>query len=465
MRITLIAPPMPFSGRVPMAPPILEYLGALIARERPDIELTLVDADAHAFDPTVLEADLVGISAMTATVTWAYATADRLRARGTPVVLGGIHPSALPDEAALHADAVVVGEAESIIAELLDDASRGALRPAYQGTRLPLDGLPRPLAGALAGDYRFRAVFTARGCPYGCRFCSVRRFFGPSIRYRPIGEVVDEVEACLGRYYFNGDDNIWGGDSKRTVELFRALASDTSRRQWYGFGDLAAPQRPDGDDMLAAARASGLSSVWVGWESTSQEALTAYGAVPKQGNDREEAVRRITSHGIEVVLFMVLGGREDSLASFERTLELSDRLKVQVHPVLLTPLPGTELFEEYRPHLLPGTGWERYTGTHAVFEHPDPAATPQECERRYYETALELLGVRRVLGQIAHIPMRGFPSTHAFALAKVLPIRRAMRRAYDEWLEESSSRGPSSIPPSPGVPPGGSAPATRLPKA
>lgn len=434
MKITLVAPPMPFSGRVPVLPPILEYLGALLVRHRPDTELTLIDAEAVGFDPDAVDADLVGISAMTPTVTWAYSMADRLRARGVPVVMGGIHVSALPKEAAGHADAVVMGEAESVVSELLADASRGAFKQYYRGERLPLDDLPMPLAGAVPGRYRFRAVFTARGCPYRCTFCSVRRFFGDSIRYRPIAAVVEEVETRLGRMYFNGDDNIWGGDPRRSTELFRALASDTAHRRWYGFGDVGAVQGPHGDELLAAAKASGLSSVWLGWESQSAEALAAYGAQAKQGRDREEAVRRITSHGIEVVLFVMLGGREGSLADFEAAVELSDRLRVQVHPVLLTPLPGTELFEDYRPHLIDGLGWDHFTGARAVFEHPDPAASPRVREEEYYKTALGLLGLGRVIRNIADIPVVGFPGTHAFAFAKVLPMRRAIRRAYEEWL-------------------------------
>lgn len=354
MRIALVAPPMPFSGRVPIVPPVLEYLGALVQRERPDAELELVDANFSHFDPDAVDADLVGITSMTPTVTWAYRTADRLRERGVRVVLGGIHVSALPGEATRHADAVVVGEAESVIGRLLQAAESGRLEPFYLGERMALDDMPPPLIGRVRGPYRFRAVFTARGCPYRCTFCSVRRFFGDTIRYRPIGAVVEEVAAHPDRVYFNGDDNIWGGDTRRSAELFDALARG-AKRHWYGFGDLAAVQRPGGDRMLAAAKDSGLFSVWAGWETDSSDSLSAYSAVPKQGRDREEAIRRIKSHGIEVVLFMVLGGRRDDLGSFDKALETAHRLGVQVHPACSRPFPARSYMRSTRLTLWTGS--------------------------------------------------------------------------------------------------------------
>ncbi len=432
MKITLLSPPFPFSGRVPLVPPILEYLGALTLRARPEAELRLIDGNVHEPRVEAIDADLVGISCMTATVTWAYRFADALRQRGIPVVLGGIHPTALPEEAAKHADAVVVGEAESVWPQVLADAAAGLLEPFYHGQRLPLDDLPLPLVGRLSGPYKFRAVFTARGCPYRCSFCSVRKFFGDTIRYRPIAQVAEEVETCCGKVYFNGDDNIWGGDPQRSIALFQELARG-SKKYWYGFGDLKAPQGKHGEAMLKAARASGLFSVWAGWETSSANGLRGYNAQAKQGKDREEAIRRIKGYGIDVVLFVVLGGRNDSMADFDRALELAERLGVGIHPVLLTPLPGTELFEEYRPHLLPGLDWQAYTGVNAVFAHPDPAMTPAAREQKFYETSLELLGFKRIFGHLLEIHPSGFPMTHLMSLMKQLPVRRAMGKAYGEW--------------------------------
>jgi radical SAM superfamily enzyme YgiQ (UPF0313 family) len=434
MKVALVSPEFPFSGRVPVVPPILEYLGALTLREDPGVTLRLVDANQAPVAPADLDADLVGISVWTATAPWAYRYADACRAAGRRVVLGGIHATALPDEAARHADAVVVGEAESCWGEVLRDARAGRLRPRYLGVQRPLDGLPTPLDGGLEGSYRFRAFFTMRGCPYGCTFCSVHTFFGRSIRYRPIPEVVAEIEARAGRVWFNGDDNIWGADPARAVALFDALAAGR-RRRWYGFGDLRSVQGPDGERMLRAARRSGLFSVWVGWESDAPEALRDYQAGGKQGRDRVEAVERMQGHGIEVVLFVVLGGRADDAGAYARTLELADRLKVGVHPVLLTPLPGTETWRTHQPHLLPGLGWESFTGARALFEHPDPAMTPRLREAAYHDLCRELYRPSRMLRRLGGISWRGFPGTHLLSLMKQLPMRRALRLAREAWAE------------------------------
>ena len=188
--------------------------------------------------------------------------------------------------------------------------------------------------------------------------------------------------------------------------------------------------------MLKAARRSGLFSVWVGWESGSHDTLHAFKAEGKQGADRVAAVRRMQDAGIDVVLFVVLGGRQDSIDSFKRTLELADTLQVGIHPVLLTPLPGTELFEAYRPYLLPGIGWEHFTGVRAVFDHPDPEMTPHRREEEYHRLSQELFKFERIVKRIGKIPLSGFPSTHFLSLMKQLPMKRALRKAHEGWLAE-----------------------------
>ena len=431
MKIAIVSPQFPFSGRVPLVPPILEYLAALTLREAQGTDVQLFDANQVNISPGEISADTVAVSVMTATAPWAYRFADECRSMGKKVILGGIHPTALPEEAALHADAVVVGEAESVWGRVLADARRGMLEKLYHGERLPLVNLPSPIDGKLKGNYQFRAFFTMRGCPYRCTFCSVRTFFGDTIRYRPIDEVVSEVEACAGRLWFNGDDNIWGGDLQRSTDLFNALAQGSSRK-WYGFGDLRSVQSEQGARMLAAARRSGLFSVWVGWEND-ERLLGEFKASGKQGSDRTAAVRMMQDAGIDVTLFVVLGGRQDSIDSFKRTLELTERLQVGIHPVLLTPLPGTELFEEYRDHLIPGLGWDSFTGVNAVFAHPSPDMTPRRREEEYHRLANELFKFERIINRISKISSKGFPSTHIYSMMKQLPMKHALSKAYEEW--------------------------------
>ena len=431
MKLTIIASRYPFSGRVPLVPPILEYLAALTLREFPGADVVQVDANQRNIKPEDIKTEVVAISAMTATVTWAYHFADACRRQGRHVILGGIHPTALPEEAALHADTVVIGEAESVWGSVLRDIRSGRSKKFYHGERLPLVNLPKPVDGKLKGNYRFRAFFTMRGCPYRCTFCSVRRFFGDTIRYRPIPEVADEIEACAGNIWFNGDDNIWGGDLRRSTELFTELAKG-KKRSWYGFGDLRSVQSVPGARMLAAARESGLFSVWVGWESDDVH-LRSFNAAGKQGADRVAAVKRMQDAGIDVTLFVVLGGRQDSPDSFKRTLELSEKLNVGVHPVLLTPLPGTELYQEYKDFLIPGLGWDSFVGVKAVFDHPAPDMSPVRRELEYHHLSQELFRFSRIVRRMSPLPRSAFPKAHLLSFMTQMPMKLALSKAYDEW--------------------------------
>lgn len=430
MKVCIIFPPLPF-GWTPVAPPVLEYLGALTKQAMPDVELTLIDGSAKPVVPENLDFDLVAISCLTATAVPGYRIADAFRKKGVRVIIGGMHASAMPAEAKEHADAVVVGEAESVWAEVLKDAQNGALKPFYYGQQVPLDNLPTPLYGALKGRYRFRSVFTSRGCPYNCSFCSVKPFFGSKIRHRPIGDVVRDVELVPEKVYMNSDENVWGGNIERAIELFTALRG--SKKKWLGFGSLGAAHAPSGDKLLKAARECGLITLWVGWEALSEEALRVYQAHGKLGKNREDAIRKIKDHGIDVSLFVMLGGRADSMDDFERTIEVADRLGVSIHPSLVVPYPGTKLYEEYAPYLLKDMGWEYYTGAYALYDHPLPDMTPEARERKFYEVSLELLKLSRLFKHLTEIPLSVFPDSHMISLMSQLPVRHGMKIAFEKW--------------------------------
>ena len=437
MKLCIIKPPLPF-GWVPIVPPILEYLAALTLRANPDIEIELVNASATPDVFDTLECDLAAISLLTPTAVPGYRIADKLRARGIKVVFGGIHASAMPEEAKLHGDAVVIGEAESVWPDVLRDFLAGRLKPFYRGERIALDDLPTPLYGMLKGKEQFRILNTSRGCPYNCTFCSVKPFFGPQIRFRPIDDVVRDVAAISEKMYINGDENIWWeGTEQRAIDMFTALRG--SGRKWMGFGSLRPVLSPAGSRMLNAARESGLLSLWVGWDAISDEGLKAYAANGKVGVDRERAVRTLKDHGIDVSLFYMLGGRDDSLDDFKRSIEVADRLGVSMHPSLLVPYPGTKLREEYEPYLYKELGWEYYTGAYALFEHPDPVMTPAVREQQFYESSLELLSMPRILRHMFKIPRQGFPHAHILSLMSQVPVRKGMQVAYEQWKKDHLS--------------------------
>ena len=205
-----------------MPPPSLAYLAALTPS---DWDVKVVDENVES--PVTDEADLVAITAMTWNAPRAYEISEGYRRRGVTTVMGGIHASMLPDEAAQFVDAVVVGEAESVWRGLLEDFDAGALKGLYEGERLVLEKLARPRNDLYSGRYRLKgSVQTARGCPIDCDFCSVSASHGRTYRQRPVDEVLDEIEALGCREFFFSDDNIlnYGHDAEeRAIRLFRGM--------------------------------------------------------------------------------------------------------------------------------------------------------------------------------------------------------------------------------------------------
>lgn len=448
MKLTLVSPPfgenileskgilsvtdeMLKSQGLPIAPPVLEYLAGLTKKYHPDIVIELIDANRDRFDIESLETDIIGFTVLTPQANWVYRVSDRLRERGIKVVLGGMHATVLPEEAKEHADAVVIGEAESVWNELLGDAKQGALKPCYKGERLPLTGLPKPLKGLLKSKYHMGSFFTTRGCPFHCTFCSVHKFFGGTIRHRPIDEVVSEVADSSYKMFWNVDDNIWGAGIDRSIklyiELFRELSESAKGKYWFGSGDIATVQHKRGDELLSWARKSGLVHVMLGWESNEEEELDFLKARNKQGRNRIDAIKKIQDHGIDIMLFMMFGGRHQGPDSYKRALELCDKLNVFAHPTMLTPFPETELYQQYKPYLIPGRGWEYYNGNRAVFHHDDPVMTPEFRENALKWLRAEMFTKERMARRLWHLKWNGFPMVHFSSFMIQYPMGRAFR--------------------------------------
>ncbi len=450
MKITLISPPfgeyvksstitrltkldeIQKSEGLPIAPPVLEYLAGLTAKVAPEVEVELIDVNREDFSEKVIDSlssDLVGISVLTPQAPWAYKTACMLREKGYKVVLGGMHVTVLPEEAAPYADAVVIGEAEGVWAQLIADAQSGSLKQFYRGEKLELTGLPKPKKGLLKTKYPMGSFFTARGCPFKCKYCSVYRFFGNDIRHRPIEEVVEEVAQSPYWMFWNVDDNIWGAGIDRSIKLYIELYRELSgmRKWWIGSGDLVSVQHSRGEELLKTAKKSGCTLVMVGWETENVESLKEWNALMKQGTKRFDAVRKIKDNGIDVMMFLMLGGRKDTPDDYKRALDVCDKLNVMGHPMQLTPFPGTDLYDEYKPHLIDERGWEFYNGNRVVFEHDDPLMSPEKREQALFWLRAESFTPARVIRRILSLKLKGFPMTHLTSAMIQIPMSRAFR--------------------------------------
>jgi radical SAM superfamily enzyme YgiQ (UPF0313 family) len=349
-------------GKV-LAPPLV--LPLLAGLTPPDVDVRLVDENVEPVD-VKSAADWVAITCMTASAPRAYVIADAFRQRGIPVVMGGIHPTVLPDEAAAHADAVVIGEAEPVWREVLADLAAGRLRPRYKHDGYPdLSGLPRPRRELLQVDRYLttNVVQTARGCPNGCSFCTVSTVSGRQYRFRPVPEVVEEVRSLSGGWVGFVDDNI-AGHARRAKELFEALIP--LKRRWIGQADVTMARDPE---LLSLAARSGCQAMFVGLESLSQENLRATHKSPNVGTDISAAIRTIHKAGIEIIGSFVLGLDEDDRGVFAKTVQFAERHKlVAAQFAVLTPFPGTAMRQQLeREGRILGHDWSHYTMSNVVF--------------------------------------------------------------------------------------------------
>jgi radical SAM superfamily enzyme YgiQ (UPF0313 family) len=300
------------------------------------------DERVEAVDYGRVNADLAALSVQTFTAKRSYAIADGLRRRGVRVVLGGAHPTLLPEEAGEHADAVVIGDAEPVWRELLDDAARGRLRKIYTGdVNAPLGGLMPDRSIFRGKRYaRLLPVQFGRGCRFDCDFCSVKAFYGASVRQRPVAEVVEEIRRLAGRFLFFVDDNILV-NRDRTVELLEALVP--LRKRWAC--QISVDAAFD-ETLLASMRQSGCVQVFMGFESMDPGSLKE---MAKSANlrhrDHVETVRRLRRAGIMASGSFVFGYDRDAPETIRRALRFALEAKlVLAHFNAAMPTPATRLY-------------------------------------------------------------------------------------------------------------------------
>lgn len=344
-RLTLVNPvnERTLYGRYKWQPLSLTYVaGATPAHW----DVRIVDEVVTPLRDEDLAADVVGITAFTTQAPRAYEIAARARAAGAQTVIGGVHASFMPEEAARHADAVLVGEAELVWPALLADAERRALAPRYQGGRPSIDALGIiPRRDLLQpGAYTYASVQTTRGCPLNCSFCSVTAFNGRTYRATGVDWVVDEFSRIPEERVLVVDDDFNGFSDRarrRALELCQALEERAPAKRWatqmtINFGD-------DAELPRAAARA-GCAAVFIGFESVSSSDLATVSKKRNRGRDYfADNVRRIRDAGIAVIGSFILGiDGQDVERTVDETLSFLEETHIDAfNPTLLTPLPGT----------------------------------------------------------------------------------------------------------------------------
>jgi radical SAM superfamily enzyme YgiQ (UPF0313 family) len=338
-------------------------VAAVIPKDKYEVVLTDENIEPIDFD---LKADLVGISAMTSYVKRGYEIADKFRARGIPVVMGGVHPSFMPQEALQHADAVVISEAELVMDKVLDDLEQGQLRGIYKSQKLhPMVDMPLPRYDLVKKNRYVNSVFvqTSRGCHQGCTFCAEPLMNGLKFRYRPVDEVIRDIEGCGQRFIALNDADFFG-TPERPKEVMRALKGRGIRWQAGVTSRLAMK-----DEMLELAAESGCNMLSIGFESISRETLTSVHKHVNQPDDFRRLVEKVHSYGILVFGLFMFGFDHDVPSVFDATSKFNIDANYDLCAYsVLTPYPGTlTWYQMEKAQRIVSYDWDKYDQGHIVY--------------------------------------------------------------------------------------------------
>ncbi len=379
MNILLIKPKWFFQGGAYKFPALQRIaplnLGILAALSQGH-SVRIVDEDVEDI-PKGLSPDLVGITAATFTAPRAYRLAEEFRRRGSRVVMGGVHPSLLPEECLKFCDAVVVGEAEYVWPRLLDDLKRGRLQPIYKSDApTNMDDVPFPRRDLFLKKYVFEAVQATRGCVNSCGFCYLNEVPWGSYRLRKSSSVCEELQGIKSRYIFFVDDNLFI-NADYVSELMERMCK--FKMLWTAQAPVSIAKN---DKLLKKMADAGCFGLALGFQSISQNSLD-HMRVKQKADEYRDIVDKLHGYGILVTGFFVLGfdfDTEESLGEMFRVvrhIDLDDALFY-----ILTPYPGTKLFCDLeRDNRILSRDLSRYSWNNCVFR-------PKNIEPRRLETIL-----------------------------------------------------------------------------
>jgi len=323
------------------------------------------------------KADIIALFFHTPDALHAYKLADKYRARGKTVVLGGLHPTFMPDEASAHADALLLGEAEGIWEQLLNDYETQTLQKIYKREN-PVDlAEVKPYPTDIIPPSKYDHVWTvlvSRGCVHKCDYCTVPPFFCGKYRLRPIEDIVAEIKAAPTNYFELHADNLTA-NREYALNLFKALKPLKIR--WSGEATI---KLADDSELLKAAADSGCEWLLIGTETPSQAALSDSGKGFVDPDTIREKIGCFHEHGIHITSSMIFGFDTHTPDIFKESEQFCRHIGIdEVESVLLIPFPGTPLFNRMeKENRLLTHDWSKYDGSHAVFNPTN--MTPEKLE-------------------------------------------------------------------------------------
>lgn len=355
-------------------------LATLSGYLRDDDEVEIQDEHVETLDLDD-EPDLVVIQVYITSAYRSYRLADHYRKKGAHVVLGGLHVTAVPDEAARHADTIALGPGEDTFPAFLQDFRAGHPQPIYRSRVRTLDGLP-PIRRDLIKRHLYlvpNSIVVSRGCPHTCDFCYKEPFFrgGTSFYTQRVDQALAEMDRLPGRHLYFLDDHLFANPSFAS-SLFEGMKG--MGRLWQAAGTVQSILRPR---LMEQAAASGLRSLFVGFETRSLASLRAHRKHPNLHRSYDDAVRRLHDLGVMVNASFIFGMEEDEASVFQQTVGWAIDRGIETATFhILTPYPGTRAWRNLAAQgRILHRNWDLYDTRHAVFRHRH--MTAEELESGY----------------------------------------------------------------------------------
>jgi radical SAM superfamily enzyme YgiQ (UPF0313 family) len=361
--------------------------------------------------------DLVVIQVYTTNAFRAYEIADGYRARGSYVCLGGLHVTAMPEEAASHADSIFLGPGEDTWPRFLSDFRQGQPQSIYRSVVRCLDEAP-PVRRDLIKRHKYlfpNTIVVSRGCPHQCEFCYKESFFkgGSSFYTMPVERALRDIESMPGKHLFFLDDHLFG-NPVFARSLFDGLKG--MGKVWQAAGTTESIQRAD---LLDSAVEAGLRGLFVGFKTLSDANLTSIGKFHSIRKNYEHAIKMLHDRGVMVNGSFVFGLENDDLSVFNRTAEWAIECGLETATFhILTPYPGTRLYDRLkRQGRILTNDWSLYDTRHAVFKPDRMDAVELEAGyRQAYRDFYSWKGIFRsaqaqakedVVGMVRHLAYTG----------------------------------------------------------
>ena len=370
------------------------------------------------------DADLIGITAMTCQAVRAYEIADAYRKLGKPVILGGIHPSALPDEALAHATAVAVGEAEGTLPQMLRDFEAGMLAGIYRTQGVPRIATPRRDLLNRRDYLVNNCVQISRGCPHRCRFCTTQAMYQGRYNTRPVDEILQELRDMNAKWVIFADDNIFG-NPPWSREFFTKLTK--LRIRWAGQASINVA-RDRG--LLALMKRSGCMGVILGLESPSPASLAEGNKTYCKPEDYIPLIQQIHAAHIGTWGSFIFGFDSDNVQTLQAAVKFARKAKIgiTIYPIL-TPYPGTPIYDEYSAAgRILTRDWSRYTGATVVFQPKQ--MTPRQLANCQVAAFREFNSWSSILERINPLRQR---ATFLVNLSMHLGFRHYYHRQKKNW--------------------------------